>query len=396
MRHVCPRCRRPASVCYCEFLTPVPTKTRLVFLQHPRERKVAIGTARMAHLALPNSEFHVGVSFDDHSRVQELKANADGNVALLFPSEDAIDPRSLRDAPPKTLIVIDGTWTQAAKVLKSNPTLLSLPKIALKPEKPGNYRIRKEPAEHCLSTIEAVVEILGQLEGQPERFGSMLRGFERMVDMQLEAHAGRVGPPRKRLPRNRPKVSWWPPQLTNDRHRVVLAYAEANAPSLVSDIHFDPELVHLVAVRPHTGERFEAIVRPEAPLGDGTCKYVELTPEQLAAGETRQSFLQRWRAFAGEDAILAVWGGFTRSLLERAGDVSRPFLDLRLAAARKLNVKIGGMGSAAERMTGSAGTPWAQARAGRRLAALEQVAQGLLDPQVARMKTREVTADPRG
>ena len=43
----------------------------LLLLQHPREAKVAVGTARMAHLSLPNSELHTGVSFEAHPRVRE-------------------------------------------------------------------------------------------------------------------------------------------------------------------------------------------------------------------------------------------------------------------------------------------------------------------------------------
>ena len=43
-------------------LAPIASATRVVFLQHPRESRVAIGTCRMAHLALAGSELHRGVS----------------------------------------------------------------------------------------------------------------------------------------------------------------------------------------------------------------------------------------------------------------------------------------------------------------------------------------------
>ena len=49
-RPTCPRCRRPASYCYCAHLTPIASRTRVVFLQHPREHRMPIGTARMTHL----------------------------------------------------------------------------------------------------------------------------------------------------------------------------------------------------------------------------------------------------------------------------------------------------------------------------------------------------------
>ena len=64
-RAVCARCGRPKRVCWCAHLTAIDTKTRVVLLQHPREEDMAIGTARMASMCLPNSELHVGVDFTD-------------------------------------------------------------------------------------------------------------------------------------------------------------------------------------------------------------------------------------------------------------------------------------------------------------------------------------------
>ena len=76
-RTVCRRCRRPGPCCYCAHLAPIPSATRVVFLQHPRESKVAIGTCRMAHLALADSELHLGVSFEAHPRLRALVADHD-------------------------------------------------------------------------------------------------------------------------------------------------------------------------------------------------------------------------------------------------------------------------------------------------------------------------------
>ncbi|MGQ0507585.1 MAG: tRNA-uridine aminocarboxypropyltransferase, partial [Myxococcaceae bacterium] len=134
-REVCQRCRRPTSVCFCGQLVEVPTRTRVVFLQHPRERYVAIGTARMAHLSLPNSEIHLGVDFADNSRVNAVAA--DSGTAVLFPGPGAADPRSMGPNGPKHLIVVDGTWPQAKKVIDRNPVLRRLPRVGLTPRRPG-------------------------------------------------------------------------------------------------------------------------------------------------------------------------------------------------------------------------------------------------------------------
>ena len=61
---MCARCRRPQSVCYCAALPTLETTTRIVILQHPREKEKPIGTARMASLCLPRAELHVGLRWD--------------------------------------------------------------------------------------------------------------------------------------------------------------------------------------------------------------------------------------------------------------------------------------------------------------------------------------------
>ncbi|MEN9796944.1 MAG: hypothetical protein RL653_640, partial [Pseudomonadota bacterium] len=43
-RTLCLRCLRPESVCYCGKLQRVETGTHVVFLQHPRERRVPVST----------------------------------------------------------------------------------------------------------------------------------------------------------------------------------------------------------------------------------------------------------------------------------------------------------------------------------------------------------------
>ena len=76
-------------MCFCDRLTPIPSQTRVVFIQHPLESRVGISTCRMAHLSLPNSELHVALTAED---VPELAATLRApDTALLFPADDATD-----------------------------------------------------------------------------------------------------------------------------------------------------------------------------------------------------------------------------------------------------------------------------------------------------------------
>jgi DTW domain-containing protein YfiP len=387
VRTFCLRCLRPLATCYCAHLPRLETRTRVVFLQHPRERRVPIGTARMAHLALPNSELHVGVDFTAHPRLQELAARPE-RVAVLFPGEEALPLEQARLSPPETLLVVDGTWPLARKVVKSNPLLAALPRIGFVPRRPSNYRIRSEPAEHCVSTIEAVVEVLGALEGEQERFDSMLRAFEYMVDTQLERQARREGPPRRRLHR----APWQPPQelreVAEAFPRLVLLYAEANAHP--AELGIPAELVHLVAVRPATGERFESILAPRQPLARSTPLHVELPAELLRAGEPLEVGLGRFEAFLRPGERLGVWTTFALDLLRRDGFPVPPAVNVRLACTRALHRKAGGVEQGAELLGMPPSEPWARGRAGRRIAALEAVARALVEQGQA--TRRPVTA----
>lgn len=186
----CLRCRRPPAVCWCDALAPVANPTHVVFLQHPREARVPVSTCRMAHLSLANSQMHVAWSPDDLPGLAERLRGPD--TYILFPSADATDVGALT-RPPRTLVVVDGTWSNAKKLVRRSPLLRSLPGLVCRPDHISRYRIRREPAPHCLSTIEATAHALEHIERAPGRYAPILRAFDRMVDVQLDYIGRRAG-----------------------------------------------------------------------------------------------------------------------------------------------------------------------------------------------------------
>jgi DTW domain-containing protein YfiP len=182
----------------CADLRPIPSATRVVLLQHPREARLAICSAWLTKLALENCELHRGVRFEDHPRIREIVATP--GAALLFPGEGSVPAGEVRPPPP-VLVVIDGTWLQADRMLRDNPSLAALPRIGLVHEHESGYAgLRREPAPGHLSTIEAVALALGALEGDPGRFAPMGEAFRRAVRLQLECTRTR------RNPRHRPRM----------------------------------------------------------------------------------------------------------------------------------------------------------------------------------------------
>jgi len=197
VRTTCPRCLRPSDFCACSALRPVPSHTRVVILQHPREARLAICSAWLTRLALQNAELHRGFDFGRHPRIAALAAEP--GTALLYPGEGA-EPIASRAWVPAVLVVVDATWKQATKLLRANPAIAALPRLALSPGRPSGYgELRREPADGHLPTIEAVAEALGTFERDPARFAPMVDAFRATVAKQLACARG----PR-RSPRHRP------------------------------------------------------------------------------------------------------------------------------------------------------------------------------------------------
>src|SRR5690606_22289904 len=127
-RPTCSRCQRPLSHCLCSLIPDLDSRTRVLILQHPGEASHALNTARLAALGLRNAELRVGEVFDE---LPQLLAQPDLRACLLFPGEAAALSVYAPDDKPLLLVVPDGTWRKARKLLHLNPVLAALPRVSL-------------------------------------------------------------------------------------------------------------------------------------------------------------------------------------------------------------------------------------------------------------------------
>lgn len=371
-RATCPTCQRPASVCYCDRLPRLETATRLFVLQHPRERRVPVGTARILSLCLPSARLLIGLDFAEEPELKAALADPERPAGLLFPGPEAIDLEKSPPGRPITLIAVDGTWSQAKKLLRLNPAIAALPRYGLTPP-PSEYRIRHGPRADYVSTLEAVAAALGVLEGEPAKFEALREPFRRMVDLQLD-HAARLHGGRTRH-RARKLARPGPLHLLAERGSdLVCAVMEANAwKAGLPGAHPD-ELVHLVACRVATGELFEAVLAPRRPLAPSTPFHTGLSEERLAAGEAPEDAAARWNAFLGPDDVLCTWGRFGLDLCEQIGArLPEERIDFRKLVGDVKRVSPGAIADClAEWKLDS--QPLAQGRAGERLGQLVALA----------------------
>jgi DTW domain-containing protein YfiP len=158
----------------------------VLILQHPSEVSHALNTARLAALGLANAELVVGETFD------EALFNQPGyRSCLLFPGDDATPVTGDDSGVPMLLVVPDGTWRKARKMLHLNPALAALPRVTLDGAPPSRYRLRKAPGPGALSTIEAITHALELLEA-PASFQPLLKPFDALIDGQIAAMGDEV------------------------------------------------------------------------------------------------------------------------------------------------------------------------------------------------------------
>ena len=169
-RDLCLACNRSRATCFCGFVTPFNTNTRFVLLMHDKEYKhQKTGTGRMTKRALVNAEIIMGVDFSANHRLNELLADERYFPVVLFPGKGSINLSETKDfvvpnSKQLLILVIDGTWRLAKRIMRLSINLQALPKISFTPRALSRFRIKKQPADHCVSTIEAVYNLLDLLD----------------------------------------------------------------------------------------------------------------------------------------------------------------------------------------------------------------------------------------
>jgi DTW domain-containing protein YfiP len=177
-------------MCVCGDVHVFSTWLRIAILQHPAESRRTISTARIVSLSVAGCRHFVGVDFTGQRGFSDWIDPAAGPAYLVYPEPDAWKLDDLvrtNDGWPRgrpLFVLLDGTWSQARKIKNQNPLLAGIPRVALAADRPSEYRIRKQPRDGCLSTVEAAALLLSHLDPQAPA-GQMLETFRRMIERML-------------------------------------------------------------------------------------------------------------------------------------------------------------------------------------------------------------------
>ncbi|HLE00820.1 MAG TPA: tRNA-uridine aminocarboxypropyltransferase [Bdellovibrionota bacterium] len=209
-REHCPQCLKSQALCICSEIHPLQTRIHVLILQHPQEPDKKLGSARLAHLSLPNSTLKIGLSWRNLEAALGRKA-VPAQWAVLYlgsgfarkghaaaPSLQFVSKKGLPLEPPipanqiTGIVVLDGTWSQAKALWWRNPWLLKLRRAILTPGEKSLYReLRKEPRRECLSTIESIAEALLALGEAKETSLGLKKLFAKLLDRERQRKSQR-------------------------------------------------------------------------------------------------------------------------------------------------------------------------------------------------------------
>lgn len=292
-------------MCICALLPQVANRTRVVILQHPREKNRPIGTVRFAKLGLQLCDVEVHAPWS--AQPSTLSARLSPGAAVLFPSPQARAVETMRpEERPTELLVLDGTWNQVKALVRANPWLEELPHVFLAAPEPSRYRIRAEPQIHYVSTLEAIVATLQALEPDTAGFEPLLQAFEAMIDTQISYE----GTGEKRFLAPKPKrPPHLPVELTEQPSQHLLVHLDTVGQ------RGSPRPIHVCAWRLHTGERFECLVTSDPAAEAPKLPYLDLPPGVWETAVSPAELQRRWLEFLQPGDVAVVWSQRALNLL---------------------------------------------------------------------------------
>ncbi len=150
-------------------------RTRVFMLRHWQERVRTTNSGRWAALSLSRCEI---VDHAVPGEPLDFSRIPTSGAAVLFPSPAGGIP----SPPPRTLVVLDATWSQARRMLQRIPELQTLPRLSI----PGVLaeRLREPTVKGGMSTIEALAAALDLL-GDAEAAAALTRTWRLAVERGL-------------------------------------------------------------------------------------------------------------------------------------------------------------------------------------------------------------------
>ncbi len=171
----CISCGFRREQCICSRIETSETKTKLALIIHQHDEVKPSNTGKLLIAAVPSCIVY-RYGFKEHTL--DYKEISTIHPAVLFPKPGArtISKELWQEWENPTLLVVDGTWSQAAK--QANKLSATTEKFVTLP--PGDYlkyKLRNSGSDDKLCTAQAVIEALKILGEDTEKIQAALDLF---------------------------------------------------------------------------------------------------------------------------------------------------------------------------------------------------------------------------
>ncbi|QFU20654.1 DTW domain-containing protein [Shewanella eurypsychrophilus] len=187
----CPKCHYPLKACLCESIEQMHVSTELIILQDPSEVGHAKNSVRLLSLVIPETQVIVGELPEDFLKLRQYLNISSKPIYLVYPSDKSRNVEEVNLEGEVILLLLDGTWRKAYKLLQLNPWLLDYPSLHLDLESASNYTIRKASRSDSLSTLEASAMMLQAIEPKVN-VTPLTKALRALVDQRLNAMPAEV------------------------------------------------------------------------------------------------------------------------------------------------------------------------------------------------------------
>jgi DTW domain-containing protein YfiP len=185
---ICGVCSSSPAVCVCDELPSIAVRTRVALIIHHRELSRRSNTGLLAVRVLVNSAMRIRGERGAGLDVSDLLQSGYRSF-LFFPCGDARElSRSLveEETTPIQLIVPDGTWRQARKILSRHPELARLPRVRLAAPERATFQLRAQSSPERTATLPAIAGALGIIEGDAVRI-ALMKIYQTKIERTLAA-----------------------------------------------------------------------------------------------------------------------------------------------------------------------------------------------------------------
>ena len=174
------------TLCLCDAVPRIDLQTKIALVIHHRELSRNSNTGLLALRALVNSEVRIRGEGKQALDLRDL-LSPQYRTFLFFPCAEAVElDRTvvIQDRRPIQLIVPDGTWRQARKILSRHPELKELPRVMISTPNQSIFQLRAQSRPERVATLQAIAYALGVIEGDLVR-AALMKLYDTKIERTL-------------------------------------------------------------------------------------------------------------------------------------------------------------------------------------------------------------------